>query len=234
MPNLLTAQGTDCWTLARPLRLLGMTMSSRMTVVRLADGTLWLHSPVQLDDALRRALDTLGPVRHLLAPNRFHHLFLQEYVTTYPGARLYAAPGLPGKRRDLHFDTVLTAPVPEWQADLEQLWVQGAPLLNEVVFLHRASRTLILTDLAFNVGPRSPFGLRLWARLNRAYGRLQPTLAVRLVVRDRMQMRSCLDRILDWEFERIVVSHGEVVTQNAKPAFSRACIDLAGKKKPGH
>ena len=56
------------WVEDRPLRLLGIEVGARMTVVRLEDGGLFLHSPVALDADLRSDLDALGPVRCVVAP----------------------------------------------------------------------------------------------------------------------------------------------------------------------
>ena len=101
-----------------PLRFFGAEIGTRMTVVWLSDGGLFVHSPVQLDLPGRRALDALGPVRAVVAPNRLHHLFVGGWREAYPDARLYAAPGLPEKRSDLSFDAVLgDEPPAAWAAE---------------------------------------------------------------------------------------------------------------------
>jgi hypothetical protein len=118
-----------------------------MTVIRLADGSLMLHSPVALDPELRRELDSLGRVRFAVAPNRFHHLYADEVVRAYPEARLSAAPGVEHKRSDLAIEGVLGDEAPEeWKDELDQIFFRGRPLENEVVFLHRASRDLSSAD----------------------------------------------------------------------------------------
>ena len=43
-----------------------------------------------------------------------------------------------------------------WKNEIEQVLVGGMPKVNETVFLHRASDTLIIADLLFNLG--SPGG----------------------------------------------------------------------------
>jgi len=106
---------------------LGLNVDTRMTVIRLTNGGLFLHSPIKMDAETRHALDSIGPVRAVVAPNRVHHLFVADYVTAYPKARIYAAPGLPEKRRDLPFDGVLSDSAPdEWRGDLEQHLFRGA------------------------------------------------------------------------------------------------------------
>jgi hypothetical protein len=183
-----------------------------MTVVRLRDGSLFLHSPVRLDSATRQGLDRLGPVRALVAPNRFHHFFIREYVAAYPGARAYAAPGLGRKRRDLVFHAELGDQAPaEWRGEIEQHVFRGAPWVSEVVFYHPATRTLILTDLAFNVPAGKTAGARVFYWVVGAAGRFGPHRLGRLLIRDRPAARTSVARILQWDFDRVIVSHGEVL-----------------------
>lgn len=210
------------WVTERPLRFMGLEVGTRMTVVRLRDGGLFLHSPVALDDELREALQRLGEPRFVVAPNRFHHLFIGEYREAFPGVKLYAAPGLPEKRRDLTFDLELSGASPaEWADELDQAQVEGVPMMGEVVFCHRASRTLISCDLAFNLGPSSPFATRLAFRLIGGYGRLEPTLTERVLIRDRAAVRGSLEQILGWSFERVIVSHGDILESDGRDALRR-------------
>lgn len=211
------------WTVARPFKVLGLTIASRMTIVRLGDGGLLLHSPVRLDPDLRRELDALGPVRHLIAPNRMHHLFCGDYRAAYPQARLHGAPGLAAKQPQLAPDAELGDAAPQvWAAELDQVLVAGIPTLSEVAFLHRRSGTLILTDLAANGSASEPPALRTWLWLNRAYGRLAAPLEVRLLCRDRAAARRSLASVLEWTFDRVVVNHGAVVTHNGKALVREA------------
>src|SRR5262249_18739363 len=81
---------------------------------------LFLHSPVKLDSELKRALNALGPVGAVVAPNRAHHLFVRDYIESYPQARSYGAPGLPEKRPDLRLDATLGDEAPrEWQGVID-------------------------------------------------------------------------------------------------------------------
>jgi len=183
-----------------------------MTVIRLSGERLLLHSPVALDPTLRRELDALGEVRFAVAPNRVHHLYAGEVARAYPGARLWVAPGLERKRPDLAFEAVLGDEAPtEWRGEVDQVFFRGRPYENEVVFFHRASRTLILCDLAFNFGPRTAAPTRLLMKLLRSYGSLGPSKLDPLLIRDRPAARQSLEQILAWDFDRIVVAHGEIL-----------------------
>ena len=210
----------DLWVVERRQRFLGLEVGTRMTVIRLADGSLLLHSPVALDPELCAALDALGPVRFAVAPNRVHHLYAGEVVRAYPQARLWVGPGVEEKRPDLEIAGVLAdeAP-PEWRDQVDQTFFRGRPYENEVVFLHRASRTLILCDLAFNFGPQLPLTTRLVARVLGSYRRFGPSRFDPLLIRDRTAARSSLERILGWDFDRVILAHGDVVERGGRAAL---------------
>jgi len=222
--NLLTPFEENIFTVQRPYRVLGMELGVRMTVIRLQDGGLFLHSPVRLDPELKKEMDSLGPVRCLVGPNLFHHLSLRPWREDYPEARLFGVSGLPEKRKNLKFDGVLgETPPPEWAGQIEQVAVKGMPKVNEVVFFHPKSRTLLLTDLAFHIRNDSPFSTRLLFRLiNGGYGRMAPTRLFKTVIKDRKAFRSSLDRILEWDFDKVILSHGHLVHDDGKEAFRKA------------
>jgi type IV secretory pathway TrbD component len=142
----------------------GVCFRGRMTVVRLDDGGLLLHSPVPVDDALAAEIDALGTVAHLVGPNLFHHLHLRGAAARWPDARLWGAPGLPEKRGNLRFSGTVDAPDLPWRAALRPTVLQGCPRLNETVFLHAASGTLLCTDLVFHIQrwPNFATSLVLW------------------------------------------------------------------------
>ncbi len=182
-----------------------------MTVIRLSDDRLLLHSPVALDPDLRVELDALGQVLYVVAPNRFHHLHACEVRAHYPEARVWVAPGVKDKRPDLVHEAILDDEAPEpWRGEVDQVFFRGRPMENEVTFFHRASRTLVLCDLAFAFGPSAPLSTRLVGRVLGTYRRLRPSRIDPWIIRDRALARTSLERILAWDFDRIVISHGEI------------------------
>jgi len=210
----------DIWIAERRQRFYGLEVGTRMTVIRLQGGRLLLHSPVRLDIDLRRELDALGRVCCVVAPNRVHHLYAGTVAEVYPQARLWVAPGLAQKRPDLVFEAALDDDAPaEWKNEVDQVFFRGRPYENEVVFLHRASGTLIMCDLAFNFGPRAAAPTRLLMKLLRSYGRFGPSTLDPWLIRDRRAARQSLERILAWDFDRIVVAHGEVLESGGREAL---------------
>jgi len=215
--------GDGIWVADGPLRLGGIEIGARMTVIQLRDGSLLLHSPVLCDDETRRALDALGPVRFVLAPSKVHHFFVTPWKTAYPGATLLAAPGLREKRPKIPFDGVLEGDPPEaWRNSVEIEHFRGASWINEIVLFHIPSRTLVLTDLAMNFHSAPNLLTSVWQRLFDVRNRFGPTRFVRLVIRDHDAARKSLDRILGWDFERVTVTHGEVLEAGGKAALREA------------
>jgi hypothetical protein len=213
------------WTCQMPLRLFGVELGTRMSVFRLSDegGGLWLHSPIALDRPLREELNALGRVRFVVCPNVGHHMFAGEYFGAYPDASFYAAPGLPEKRPDLPFKAVL-GDVPEvgWAKDLDQALFRGNQMVREVVFCHQESRTLIVTDLVQTADSGGPLLTRLVKRLTGTYKRPGLPLPFRFGFRDKAAARASVERILSWDFDRIVLCHGPIVESGGKAVFREA------------
>ena len=133
-----------------------------MTVVRLTDGGLWLHSPTAPTEPLLRGLQEIGPVRHLVAPNTFHYWWLPDWSARFPEATTWGPARLrQTARRALPALRALDdAPAFEWASTLDQFLVRGNAL-TEAVFLHRPTRTIILTDLIENfevIAVKAPIG----------------------------------------------------------------------------
>jgi hypothetical protein len=224
MAALLRPLARDLWAAETRFRNGPFEFGLRMTVIRLRSGGLVLHSPIRLEPQLRAELDALGPVQGVIAPNRHHHLFAADYPTGYPDALLFAAPGLAEKRPDLKFAEELGDESPAlWRADLEQHLFRGAPFMNEVVFFHHASHSVLFTDLVFNVA-RNEGNLptRIFFALLGATGRFGPHRMMRLFIRDRALARGSVERILRWDFERVTVTHGDVLEHGGREAVRNA------------
>jgi glyoxylase-like metal-dependent hydrolase (beta-lactamase superfamily II) len=217
----------DLWVGEERLRYLGFEIGRRMAVIRLARNDLVVHSPVSLNGQLREELAELGDVRFVLPASVLHgHPYMEQYRDSYPQARLFGVPRLERKRPDLRFDGMLgSTPEPEWSDDLDQKRFEGHRIagrtLNEVEFLHRKTRTLITGDLCFNIGSEWPLKTRILASGPRMHRRLGPTVAFRLGIRDREAAKRSVERILEWDFDRILPGHGEIVETGGKDRFKR-------------
>lgn len=210
------------WHRPYPVRVAGFALHSRMTVARLAQGGLWLHSPAPFDAALAEQVSALGRVEHICAPNRFHHLHAAAWRAHFADAVLHGAPSLPSKRRDIRFDALLGGPVPPaWRGTLRQEVFHGLPLLDEVVFLHVPTRTLVVTDLCAHLPGRR--GLAGWLLDRIGVGRrVAMSRTLRWQVKDRGLARASRDRILGWDFDRLVMAHETIVGTGGKRVFAEA------------
>ncbi|HTU53615.1 MAG TPA: DUF4336 domain-containing protein [Acetobacteraceae bacterium] len=207
---------------------------TRMAVIRLSNGRLFVWSPVALSSVPRPEIDALGPVGYLVSPNPLHHLFLKEWKSAYPEARLYAPPGLRRRRKDLSFDADLgDAPDPEWAADMDQVLVGGSFAMTEIVFFHRASGTAIFADLIENLARDWFKGWRgLLARLD---GIVAPNPGAprewRASFVNRRRARAALARILAWPIERVLIAHGEPAAADGALFVRSAFAWLLGPPK---
>lgn len=216
--------GEGLWILDRRLRIPpALRLPTTTTLVRLAGGGLAVISPPAPDERTRRQIEALGRVEALIAPNAFHYLFVPEAVAVFASARLFVAPGLRERVPGLPPGETLSEDAPaQWAGALDRIVYGPVGGICEVAFLHRPTRTLVLTDLAFHLRRiEGAWNRSLW-RLLGVPARFGPSRSARLfLLRDRAAARSPLARIRAWPFERIVVAHGEPVLEGAREAFER-------------
>lgn len=229
---MLAAFGEDIWLADGPTTAVaGFHYPTRMAVIRLEGGELFVWSPTALSDELRAAVDALGQVRYLIAPNSLHHLFLAEWRSAYPAARLYAAPGLRQRRKDIAFDADLgDAPPPEWAGQIDQVPIPGNLITTEVVFFHRKSGTAIFTDLIQHFDPAWFSGWRaLIARLDlMTASEPQVPRKFRNAFVGRRAARAALLQILAWPARRVLMAHAPPVERDGQAFIARTFRWLTG------
>ena len=225
MTQLLQKFAEAIWTADGPIvPFLTFPYSTRMAVIRLSDGGLFIWSPIALSNQLQREIDTLGPVHFLVSPNKLHHLYLAEWKHAYPQAQLIASPGLSNKRKDLSFDAELGKNTElAWSNTIDQSIMYGS-FLTEVVFFHHASGTVLFADLLQNFAADWFKGWRgVIARLD---GICAPNPGAprewRASFWNRKAAREALSKILSWPIERVVIAHGEMVTENGLAFVQKA------------
>ncbi|OAN11632.1 hypothetical protein A3K86_22210 [Photobacterium jeanii] len=217
----------DIWIFdGEAVPFLSLPFTTRMTVVRLSDDQLWIHSPIKITEQIQAQLAELGTVRFLIAPNHLHHLFLAEWQAAYPNVQCFGTDEVIKKRDDLTFDASLNdTQVWSWQDEIEQVLFSGSPLMEECVFFHKASQTLIVTDLVENF-PNTSFNY--WQRLvAKGVGILAPNGKMPLDWRlsflfGKAQARQHMSQIFEWQPEVLVMAHGEIITNNAQSFLKRS------------
>ena len=217
----LLSIGDGVWTKHAPLRFFGVPVGTRMTVLRIDDG-LVIHSPVSIDDATKRAIDRLGTVRFIVAPNAYHHLGVGPAMKLWPDARLFAARALRSKRKDLTIEADLEdAAPPEWAGVLSAHPIAGS-MLAETTLHHAPSKTLVTSDLFENFPTADDFVLRTYLKIGGIYGKPGWHRLFRIFYRDREAARASITKILDLDFERVVVAHGETLDSRGRDTVREA------------
>ncbi|HGG64829.1 MAG TPA: DUF4336 domain-containing protein [Rhodobacteraceae bacterium] len=229
--NTLKPVADNIWIVDGPsIKFYGTPFSTRMTVVRLENGDIWLHSPTKICGSLRDEITALGPVCHLIAPNWIHYAYIAEWQKAYPKARAYAAPGVVKRARkhgmNLRFDEDLTqTPPAAWAAQIDQMIVEGSKIHREAVFFHKASKTLILTDLIENFEPdKLGWFLRIltkWAGIQDPDGQMPRDMRMTFS-KHRDLLRASVQRMIDWGPERIILAHGRWYDKNAVAELKRS------------
>lgn len=229
--DTLKSIAPDVWIVdSGPMYRLGLPLPLRMTVIRLGNGDVWLHSPTRYDAELHREIETVGPVRHLVAPSIAHWTMLKAWQQRCPEATTWAAPNLRERRQvrrsGLRLDADLSDEAPTaWSGDLRQVIVPGGLGFREVAFFHAASRTLILTDLVLNLEPEKlPRAMRPAARLigvTAPDGRAPVYLRLVVKMRGRDASRAA-SALIALQPERVVFSHGAWFDHDATLALRRS------------
>ena len=214
----------NLWVAEQPLKFMGLPVGTRMTVIRLVDNFLLLISPIQITSEIKQQLDDLGTVKYLIAPNLFHYLYLADCQKTYPQALVLAPPGLKAKQSNLKINSTFTQDDIKFDSQLEYTLFEGFQVLivsqiktvNEIVFYHPSTKTLIITDSAFNFDRSFPLITQFTARIIGSYQQLKPSWLEKIAVKDKQKTKQSIEQILSWDFERVIMGHGKIVETNAK------------------
>ena len=208
-----------------------------MTVIQLANHDLVVISPIQVNNAMVSQLNEIGTVRHIIAPNLYHYLFAANFKMLYPNATFWAVPGLETKKTDLAIDQIIPSDANHLWDGLESIFfngfrtlgLRGIDSLNECVFFHGASRSLILTDTVVYFDESFPVITQLAARVLGGYNRLAPALLERIATTEKEKVRGCVEKVLKWDFDRVIMAHGTIVEQDGKTQFKQGYDRFLGR-----
>lgn len=220
----------NLWVHEDSMKLGPVNLRLRTTIVRLAAGGLWVHSPTALSAELRCQVDELGPVSAVLGPSNGHNLWLRDWADAYPDATVYVTPGIPKKQPALSGYQLLDEQTSAtWADDFDANIMGGVPFLDECVFLHRASASLIVTDLVHNYRGQEQVGFAkvVTKLVMEPMGFkdicVAPPLRFKFMIKDRSAFVAFLEAVQRWDFDRIIVTHGDIIEDDAKQTLSRLC-----------
>lgn len=215
------------WLKKYPVRYAGCDLFARATFIRLSSGEVLVHSPGPIDEATVAEATALGRLTHIVAPGSYHYLYVADWQRAFPNATTWICPGVERKRPGLEFDWILSDHAPEaWRGELDQVLVRGNRFIWEVAFFDKPSKTLILTDLIENIGDTTE-GTNLWLELwwkvvMDMWDKPKPAPEYQMGWKDKAAAKRSLERIFAWDFERVVIAHGENIESDAKQAVRAA------------
>ena len=233
--NTLKPLDEDTWIVDGPLvrmAYLGTSIPfpTRMIVVRLASGELFLWSPTELVEGLRSQIDTLGRVGHLVSPNKLHYVHISAWKRAYPEAVAWASPGVRERAASQHLEVSFEQdlgdePAEAWRVDLDQLIFRGSRFMEEVVFFHRKTHTLIVADFIENFEPEKVRGFYGW--LVRLAGASDPDGKAPIDARltflgHKKEARASFEKMIAWQPEKVVMAHGRWYEREGVAELRRA------------
>ena len=225
--------GNNVWLADGPVvRDMGTFFTTRMTIVKLSDGSVWISSPVPVSFDTMASISDLGEVRYLVAATPRHVWRLSTWHTLFPDAELWAARPTLFTLRKGHLPMsgyLSDTPVNAWSADFDQLEFKGNPLLSEVLFFHRNTHTVMLDDIIMRnpVMKGRPLTNLVFKLGGVQYPQGGVSLDMRMTFLNRSLARQSLEKLLSWDFDRLIIAHGDCIESGAKEYVKRAFSWLA-------
>ena len=208
----------DVALLQFPWRVLGIDFARNVTLLRLRDGRVLVHSTAPFSPEDVTAIRTFGEPAWLVEATRMHDTFSKEGRAALPDVP-YFAPG------EFTNAAPLKSPPACWSGEIDVFEIGGVRT-GEHAFFHRRSRTLVLADLVFHFPAETTGWPRFFVRHAMRLPRLTGvSVFFRLMIRDRKAFGRSIAQLLSCDFERVVVAHREPITRDAKAALERAFAD---------
>ena len=210
----------NLWLVRQPLELFGMDFGTVMTIIKLKDSSLWIHSPVEPSSELLRHLDSLGNVTSVISPSNFHHLYAASFMNEFPDAHYYYSPGVEKKQRKKIGDITLKTELSEnskapWNDEIEILKIGGMPFVNEFVFYHKNSQTLIASDLIFNLKKNKGMLQKIiFPIMGIKDGIPGQSRLFKSCIRDKIEYNKAINKLQSWDIRRVIIGHGGVIEHN--------------------
>lgn len=214
----------NLWLLQYPLSVLGTQHGRNVTVIRLSSGKTILHSMAPFTPADVAAIRDLGTLSWLVESMLLHDTYAKEGRTAFPDLPFLGPPGFSDV---VKFPTQPLLPAPaEWAGEVEVLPVEGAPKLKEHLFLHVPSRSLIVADLVFNFDPNEHGWDRFFHRYIAGFKRYPGMSRIfKICISDPEAFKASMAKVMESDFDRIIVGHGEVIESGGKALLKRALTD---------
>jgi Domain of unknown function (DUF4336) len=202
---------------------MGVRQRARTTVVRLSGDALWVHSPCTPTDDVCAALDALGEVRWIVVPNRYHHLQAPATAARYPNALVVGPKS--AQSRNPHVNLTMGTDDPAYirsTPELIPIQLGGVPFLDETVFFHPASGSLIAADLLMSACEHDHWTSRMAARIFGHYGKVRTPPDVRWHTRASTALAESIARMRALPLQRILVARADPITDRPVQQLAEA------------
>lgn len=207
------------FTIRYPLKLLGASLGRVATIFRLRSGRVVLHSTAPFTPADRAMINEIGEVEAMVEATNFHDTFSRAAVAQFSDARYFAPAGFPLEK------ALKPEPIENgeeiWGDELRWQLLAGVPRLNEWSCFHPESKTLVVADLLFSGRPNDLSG-KVFFAFTGIRGWPGNCRLFRMCIRDRKALETSINRVLGWDFERVIVAHGPPIKKDAKRVFTDA------------
>ena len=212
------------------LWLINAPFQTRMTVIRLKDNSLWIHSPILITENLKKQIDQIGEVKYLISPNKIHYSYINQWKSCYPDALSFEAPGVCERAKkhsvEIKFDETLSNEAPIfWKDEIDQLLFSGSSYMEEVFFFHKKTNSLIIVDMIENFELSKISGpLKLFLKIlkfHHPHGCTPPDIQ-KTFIGNKTIARKCFKTVLDWKPKKIILAHGKCYLENAEQELKRA------------
>ena len=209
-------------------------VGGRCAVVKLKSGELWIHSPIDLDEKTKSEIDKIGTVKHVVSPNYEHLKYAKQWKRAYPNAILWACPGLKEKKKgEIPYDKDL-GETKEWK----EMWIDefemvhwdcesilSTPFFNEVSFVHKESKCLMVTDVYWNYPQKGRFYTTKEIGWKFLMDVIYLPIYKNVLCFGEEKQKRLRERVADVErldFDTIVPCHGTIVTgKDVKSALKK-------------
>ncbi|KAJ3780921.1 hypothetical protein GGU10DRAFT_126799 [Lentinula aff. detonsa] len=238
LPDLVIREVTSgVWTFSRPFGRgpLGLLpWGGRSTAVKLHNGDVFVLASTPLTEDTKSAIDALGTLKWIIAADIVHHLFIGQYKKEYPEAKVIGVEGLREKKEknkeSLMIDGEYGVDPPEtlygFEDEIKACYFSGFAN-KDVAFLHVATKTLIVADLLFNLPGTEQYSKSKASPKVPIIGKLNPESSMHkrllwTIGKDKDAMRRDAKIVSGWDFERIIMCHGDVIETGGKRAWEEA------------
>lgn len=197
-----------------------MKLPVRCTLVKTKTGVVMI-SPIKFTSDQLRQIVEFGEVTDIVSPSLIHSLFLRKATKRFPNATVWAPPGMREKFPiekfpKIKIDKVLTQDPWPYEDQIQLQLIEGAPRMTEVAFFCKELKTIIVSDLAFNLQHPHGLGANLLLRFVGTYKKFAVSRLWKLFIKDKDAFKKSMNGVLQWDFDQVVMAHGEVLTSNGK------------------